>query len=64
MVTGQYPLGGRTAVFAGNGVWLGYTYYSNCDDVRAAGTAPLHRGQPGYDSRLDRDGDGIACEWH
>ncbi len=24
---------------------------------------PLHRGEPGYSSSLDRDGDGIACEW-
>ncbi|UXX97613.1 excalibur calcium-binding domain-containing protein [Streptomyces sp. AD2-2] len=23
---------------------------------------PLHRGDPGYDSHLDRDGDGVACE--
>jgi hypothetical protein len=30
--------------------------------VRAAGAAPLYRGQPGYSSRLDRDGDGVACE--
>lgn len=37
-------------------------YYSNCDAVRAAGKAPLHRGQPGYRSGLDRDGDGVACE--
>jgi hypothetical protein len=37
-------------------------YYSNCDAVRAAGKAPLHTGDPGYRSGLDRDGDGIACE--
>lgn len=37
-------------------------YYSTCDDVRAAGRAPLYRGQPGYSSHLDRDGDGVACE--
>jgi hypothetical protein len=36
--------------------------YANCDAVRAAGAAPLYRGQPGYSSKLDRDGDGIACE--
>jgi micrococcal nuclease len=36
--------------------------YANCAAARAAGVAPLHRGQPGYASRLDRDGDGIACE--
>ena len=22
----------------------------------------IHRGEPGYSSKLDRDGDGIACE--
>ena len=37
-------------------------YYANCAAVRAAGKAPLYRGQPGYRSGLDRDGDGIACE--
>ncbi|WBF60140.1 excalibur calcium-binding domain-containing protein [Propionibacterium freudenreichii] len=38
------------------------TYYKNCAAVRAAGAAPLHRGQPGYSSNLDKDGDGVACE--
>lgn len=38
------------------------TYYKNCTAVRAAGAAPIYRGQPGYASHLDRDGDGIACE--
>ena len=38
-------------------------YYKNCAAVRAAGKAPLYRGQPGYARHLDRDGDGIACEW-
>jgi hypothetical protein len=37
-------------------------YYANCDAVRAADAAPLHRGDPGYASHLDRDGDGVACE--
>lgn len=37
-------------------------YYSNCAAVRAAGQAPLHRGEPGYRVGLDRDGDGVACE--
>ena len=36
--------------------------YRNCSEARAAGAAPLYRGQPGYSARLDRDGDGIACE--
>lgn len=37
-------------------------YYDSCDDVRAAGAAPIHRGEPGYGDHLDRDGDGSACE--
>lgn len=37
-------------------------YYKNCDAARAAGAAPLHRGEPGYRAGLDRDGDGTACE--
>lgn len=36
--------------------------YANCDAVRAAGKAPLHKGDPGYSTTLDRDGDGIACD--
>ena len=36
--------------------------FANCAAARAAGAAPLHRGQPGYAEKLDRDGDGIACE--
>ncbi|GAA2347194.1 excalibur calcium-binding domain-containing protein [Dactylosporangium salmoneum] len=37
-------------------------YYKNCAAARAAGAAPLYRGEPGYRSGLDRDGDGVACE--
>jgi hypothetical protein len=37
-------------------------YYGNCSEARAAGAAPLHVGEPGYRSGLDRDGDGVACE--
>jgi hypothetical protein len=37
-------------------------YYANCAAVRAAGKAPLLRGQPGYaEPRLDRNDDGVAC---
>jgi len=38
------------------------TQYSNCTEARAAGAAPLYRGDPGYGSHLDRDDDGVACE--
>ncbi|WP_307620424.1 excalibur calcium-binding domain-containing protein [Nocardia salmonicida] len=37
-------------------------YYKNCAAAKAAGAAPLHTGDPGYRSGLDRDGDGVACE--
>lgn len=37
-------------------------YFPNCAAARAAGAAPLHVGQPGYRSSMDRDGDGVACE--
>lgn len=40
----------------------GGVYYARCSDAKAAGAAPLRRGDPGYRPELDRDGDGIACE--
>ena len=39
----------------------GYTY-SGCDEVRAAGIAPIYRSEAGFSDRLDGDGDGIGCE--
>lgn len=36
--------------------------YTDCDQVRAEGAGPLYRGQPGFNARLDRDGNGIACD--
>lgn len=36
--------------------------FANCDEARAAGAAPVRRGDAGYSSRLDGDGDGVACE--
>ena len=38
------------------------TPFRNCSEARAAGAAPVHRGDPGYGPHLDRDGDGIGCE--
>ena len=33
------------------------------DTIATVATADqIHRGDPGYSSKLDRDGDGIACE--
>lgn len=37
-------------------------YYRNCDAARAAGAAPLRRGEPGYRQEMDGDNDGVACE--
>ena len=37
-------------------------YYKNCTAARAAGAAPIQKGEPGYRSALDRDGDGTACD--
>jgi hypothetical protein len=39
-------------------------YFPGCNEVRAAGLAPLYRGQPGYRPEMDGDDDGIACEPH
>jgi micrococcal nuclease len=37
-------------------------YFRSCAQARAAGAAPIRRGQPGYRSGLDGDGDGTACD--
>lgn len=37
-------------------------YWHGCHDARAAGTAPIYRGEPGYRPGMDGDSDGIACE--
>ncbi|WP_140450387.1 excalibur calcium-binding domain-containing protein [Priestia megaterium] len=36
--------------------------FQNCTDVRAAGRAPIRAGEPGFQSKFDRDGDGIGCD--
>lgn len=36
--------------------------FRNCDEARAAGAAPVRRGDPGYGPHLDRDNDGVGCE--
>ena len=37
-------------------------HWRRCDDARAAGSAPIYRGEPGYRDGLDADNDGVACE--
>lgn len=41
---------------------LGGRAFANCSEARAAGAAPVRRGEPGYGPHLDRDNDGIGCE--
>lgn len=36
--------------------------FRNCAAARAAGAAPVRRGDAGYGAHLDRDNDGIGCE--
>jgi hypothetical protein len=40
----------------------GHVFYANCAAARAAGAAPVRRGDAGYASHLDRDNDGVGCE--
>lgn len=37
-------------------------FYANCKEAKAAGAAPMYKGDPGYRPELDRDKDGIACD--
>lgn len=54
----SHPAPPRVERFASGGS----TYYADCSAARAAGAAPVRRGDPGYSARLDRDGDGVGCE--
>lgn len=36
--------------------------YSNCSEAHADGRYNIPRDDPAYSSKLDRDGDGLACE--
>ncbi|NKX56249.1 GmrSD restriction endonuclease domain-containing protein [Arthrobacter mobilis] len=40
----------------------GVPSYRNCTEVKAAGEAPIRAGDPGWDTKFDRDGDGVGCE--
>lgn len=40
----------------------GAVYFKNCTAARDAGAVPVRRGDAGYASHLDRDGDGVGCE--
>lgn len=53
---------GGSSTTTGGGGGGGSVYYANCSEARAAGAAPIYRGEPGYASHLDRDKDGVACD--
>lgn len=36
--------------------------YASCAEAKDAGATPLKKGDAGYRSALDRDGDGVACD--
>jgi hypothetical protein len=36
--------------------------FADCAAVRAAGAAPIRRGDPGWSDAFDGDGDGVGCE--
>ena len=65
---GRHCHGGGRASPAPRSVGLaavprGRRAFVNCDAARLAGAAPVRRGDPGYGAHLDRDNDGIGCEW-
>ncbi|OEJ34234.1 excalibur calcium-binding domain-containing protein [Streptomyces subrutilus] len=61
--TGGSSTGGSSSGSGGTSTGGGGSVsYKNCTAVRAAGAAPIRRGDPGYGKHLDRDGDGVACE--
>lgn len=64
----EYP-GGRYAVDYDNGVCnvqkpaeVAPVVFSSCADAAEKGFVSMRRGEPGYNSNLDRDGDGVACD--
>lgn len=59
-----WPGAGPESRAAASAVRAQSVHYAGCNEVRAAGKAPLYSGQPGYSEEMDGDGDGIACEPH
>ena len=40
-----------------------YVAFFDCASARMVGLTPSRAGQPGYWGRLDRNEDGVSCEW-
>ncbi|MGI0542317.1 excalibur calcium-binding domain-containing protein [Corynebacterium aquatimens] len=58
---GEDPAHGRKQVSPGNS-GSGDTYYPDCEAVWDELGRPIRSGEPGYDTHLDRDNDGVGCE--
>jgi hypothetical protein len=58
--SGGYSSASQVRSFSSSGSRSGS--FANCSAARAAGAAPVYRGDPGYGSHLDRDNDGVGCE--
>lgn len=59
---GRHCHGSAPPKRTGKAARTGTVTYRNCAEARAAGAAPVRRGDPGYAPHLDRDNDGIGCE--
>ena len=59
----QLPIddGGITSSGAGGGTTTATAPFASCSAAEAAGATPLRQGDPGWNPRLDRDGNGEAC---
>ncbi|WP_442957866.1 excalibur calcium-binding domain-containing protein [Phenylobacterium sp.] len=60
--TARDPRGPRGSVASPVRAAPGPKAFQSCAAARAAGAAPMSRGDPGYNPNLDGDGDGLACE--
>ena len=58
----ERPRQGAKGFYSGTGTTAGGGAWSNCSEARAAGAAPVLRGDAGYGPHLDGDGDGVGCE--
>lgn len=50
------------AISLGLAAGCGPAGFASCRDAAEAGATPLHDGDQGWNPKLDRDGDGVACE--
>lgn len=64
----EYP-GGRYSFDYDNGVCnvqkpseVAPVEFASCAEAADKGFMSMRRGEPGYSSKLDRDGDGVACD--